>query len=89
MLPRQQQVYQQISFFLHAACLVEEPFNITCRALDSESKEQQRVPVLERLVARLQATALVRHAEAPTPMDASPSHAELVRICKPWREAMT
>ena len=29
--------------------------------------------VLERLVARLQAQTLLRHADSPTPMEASPS----------------
>ena len=46
---------------------------LLCRALDPGSREQQRVLVLERLVARLQAQALVRHADSPTPMEASPS----------------
>ena len=39
------------------------------RALDKHSRADDRLPVLERLVARLQALRLIAHSSAEQPMD--------------------
>ena len=44
------------------------------------------MPVLERLVAHLQATALLRHADTSSPMEASPSSAQVSLDSRPGPE---